>query len=649
MNRKSVSALCLTVWLAAILPAVAESPKIQSLCGDRPNLSSLSSQLLQSAKEMDQGSSAKQALSTLQSSTTPDGQVQCLIGVSEFSEDLFSACRIAGLQITGTFESGGLKQIKVLCSDPRQLRSIAERKDVRGIGPRPRAVLRAGNVENQADVTLRTAEGRSLFGVSGSGIRVGVLSDSLADTIGGTITSGFISGSTPQLEGELPAEIRVVDPGPGEGTDEGAGMMELIYDLAPGCDLSFASAFTGYTEFAENIVALARDPGWECDIIVDDVIYFAEPMYQDGPIALAIEEAVAAGSAYFSSAGNDGDNAHERIFTDANSGLDNDAFPPTGEDLHDFGAAYGRPSKTHLRFTLLPGDELLAVLHWNEPYGGLLADGAGAEADLDLYILSDTDLPLDLDANILGAGTDFQGTIGDPFGDSVEVASYQNLTSETQTVYLAVDHYDGKKDLVLHLLTAVLGSGTTLDKDLLRDRTIYGHGAAASAMAVAAIFYAEADRNGTVDGSPDVIDVEEYSSLGGMLPFWYASDGRSRIDPPTRRFKPEITAPDGTNTSFFGDDISFDSDYDPNFFGTSAAAPHAAAVAALVLEKHPGLPFRYLYRLLQDSARDIESPGLDFWSGSGLIDAVRALTLDPSPRAPRLWTLDGYGRVQSLR
>jgi len=336
-------------------------------------------------------------------------------------------------------------------------------------------------------------------------------------------------------------------------------MMELIYDLAPGCDLSFASAFTGYTEFAENIVVLARDPGWECDIIVDDVIYFAEPMYQDGPIALAIEEAVAAGAAYFSSAGNDGDNAHERTFTDANPGLDNDAFPPTGEDLHDFGAAYGLPSKTHLRFTLLPGDELLAVLHWNEPYGGLLADGAGAEADLDLYILSDTDLPLDLDANILGAGTDFQGTIGDPFGDSVEVASYQNPTSKIQTVYLAIDHYDGKKDLVLHLLTAVLGSGNTLDKELLRDRTIYGHGAAASAMAVAAIFYAEADRNGTVDGSPSVLDVEEYSSLGGMLPFWYTSDGRGRIDPPTRRFKPEITAPDGTNTSFFGDIIAYDS------------------------------------------------------------------------------------------
>jgi len=104
MNRKSISALCLMVCLAATLSALAESPKIQSLCGDRPGLSTISSQFLQSANEMDRGASAKQALGRLLSSTTRDGQVQCLIGVSEFSEDLFSACRKAGLQITGTLD-----------------------------------------------------------------------------------------------------------------------------------------------------------------------------------------------------------------------------------------------------------------------------------------------------------------------------------------------------------------------------------------------------------------------------------------------------------------------------------------------------------------------------------------------------------------
>ena len=50
------------------------------------------------------------------------------------------------------------------------------------------------------------------------------------------------------------------------------------------------------------------------------------------------------------------------------------------------------------------------------------------------------------------------------------------------------------------------------------------------------------------------------------------------------RNKPDIVAPNGVNTTVnFGVPFN-DGDAYPNFFGTSAAAPHAAAVAALILE-----------------------------------------------------------------
>ena len=52
-----------------------------------------------------------------------------------------------------------------------------------------------------------------------------------------------------------------------------------LYDLAPGAQLFFATAFTSITSFAANIRAL-RTAG--CDIIVDDVFYFAENPFQDG-------------------------------------------------------------------------------------------------------------------------------------------------------------------------------------------------------------------------------------------------------------------------------------------------------------------------------------------------------------------------------
>ena len=58
-------------------------------------------------------------------------------------------------------------------------------------------------------------------------------------------------------------------------------MMEIVHDLAPNAHLIFATAFTSEESFADNIRAL-RAAG--ADIIVDDVVYFAESPFQDsGP------------------------------------------------------------------------------------------------------------------------------------------------------------------------------------------------------------------------------------------------------------------------------------------------------------------------------------------------------------------------------
>jgi subtilase family protein len=73
----------------------------------------------------------------------------------------------------------------------------------------------------------------------------------------------------------------------------------------------------------------------------------------------------------------------------------------------------------------------------------------------------------------------------------------------------------------------------------------------------------------------------------GPVTIYYDTDG-NRLDPPIVRQQPAIAAVDGANTSFFVSDNTLDPDTNPNFYGTSAAGPHAAAIAALVLEAHGG-------------------------------------------------------------
>src|SRR5690606_7590641 len=92
-------------------------------------------------------------------------------------------------------------------------------------------------------------------------------------------------------------------PGSGSfsGTDEGRAMVELIHDLAPGADIFFHTAFTTPSVFARGIEELVA---CGADIIVDDVIYFLEPMFQDGIVAQAAIAAIDQGVLFFSAIGN---------------------------------------------------------------------------------------------------------------------------------------------------------------------------------------------------------------------------------------------------------------------------------------------------------------------------------------------------------
>lgn len=129
--------------------------------------------------------------------------------------------------------------------------------------------------------------------------------------------------------------------------------------------------------------------------------------------------------------------------------------------------------------------------------------------------------------------------------------------------------------------------------------------------------------------------INYFSAFGGT-PVVIAPDG-SRIGrtAETIRKKPTLVGPDGGNTTFFGDDIPNDPDFMPNFFGTSAAAPHVAAVAALLQEfsQSPLTPAD-VEEILIKSALDMDNPatpafdtGFDMHTGWGFVQADKALEI----------------------
>ncbi|MFQ5894019.1 MAG: S8 family serine peptidase, partial [Nitrospinota bacterium] len=75
--------------------------------------------------------------------------------------------------------------------------------------------------------------------------------------------------------------------------------------------------------------------------------------------------------------------------------------------------------------------------------------------------------------------------------------------------------------------------------------------------------------------------------------------------------------------------------------GTSFSAPLVSGLASLIWAKHPKLTSAQVARMIRQSARDIETPGWDQFTGYGLVDARGALEADPD------WFLEA--KIHALR
>ena len=440
-------------------------------------------------------------------------------------------------------------------------------------------LTRAGSVTSQGDATMNADIARANFGVDGSGVKIGILSDTARCL--GTFEDDIDSG-------DLPTSSQVTQEGPcTPGTDEGRALMQLTHDTSPNTSMLFATAIGGQAAFATAIFAL--DFTYDADIIYDDIIYLPEPMFQDGIVAQAVDAAFNNGVAYFSSAGNEGRDAYESAYVNGEPST----ILATGTS-HDFDP--GEAVNTRQSVTIPTGASVSISLQWDEPFAS--AGGTGATNDLDIFLLDSSNTVVASSAN---------ANVG---GDAVEVLSFTNNTA-SNAFNLVIERDTTKGGSDPGLLKYVFFGSMIINEYDTNTPSLYGHANTDGAMAVGASFYA----------TPTTL--ESFSSAGPTQ-ILFDTDG-NRLGTPITRNKPDIVGPDGVNTTFFGTDIPQDADNFPNFFGTSASVAHIAAVAALMLDANPNLEPASLYQLIRDSALDMNGAGFDFDSGYGFIQADLAV------------------------
>ncbi|HKI66058.1 MAG TPA: S8 family serine peptidase, partial [Solirubrobacterales bacterium] len=452
-----------------------------------------------------------------------------------------------------------------------------------------------------------TGEARQAFGVDGSGVTVGVLSDSYnrateaADESGPVATkapkdveNGDLPGVTNTCLGETTA-VNALDDSDTEGEDEGRAMSQIVHDVAPGANLAFATAFSGETAFAQNIERLARpvsEGGAGAKVIVDDVSYFDEPFFQEGPVAVAVSKVTEQGVAYFSSAGNNNlVNGGQDIasweapqFRDAGSCPSGLTTFEAAEEIFlnashcmDFDPSSG--IDTTFGITVGAGQTLTADLQWAEAWEAV-------NADLDVFLLGP-------EGSVVAAGGEDNPATGRP----VEVLGWENESGSAATVQLVINRFGGG---LPRLKVALLENGggvssTEYEASAGGDvvgPTIFGHNGAEDANSVGAIRYSAA-------AAP-----ESYSSRGPVTHYFGPVNGAAAAAPletPAVLSKPDLTATDCGVTTFFASK----SGEKWRFCGTSAAAPHAAGVAALMLQRDPAATPSQIRSALVESANAI--------------------------------------------
>jgi Subtilase family len=464
-----------------------------------------------------------------------------------------------------------------------------------------------GSVISEGDAILQARAARSAFDIDGRGATVGVLSDSY-----NTAPDAPTHARKDVVTGDLPGpdnpcgrfkRVKVLhDYDAGGQADEGRAMAQIVHDLAPGARLMFATAFDGEFAFANYIKQLYRAGA---TVIVDDVTYSNDPFYQRGPIGNAVRYVTQHGVVYSSSAGNSNYilNNHDIGSYDAQR-FRPTACPgtipgPSSVVCHSFDPSGSDATNS---YTVASGGDIVGVFQSAQPRFGVTTN-------FDVYLLDHSTKQILAQARYNNIRS----------GDPSEYISWANGSSQTRRVDLVFARAVGTGTPAIRIvfwdLYRITGAERLVGQgsDVVGRFETYGHNADPLAVTTAAARWS------------DSATPEYFSSRGPVRWLFKAVNGHTpaeRLPAPKTFSKPDVTATDGNLTTFF---------YGPGtpppyrFYGTSAAAPHVAGVAALLQDLAPNAGQAAIRHALKETAADMPY-GNRYSVGAGRVNAYAAAT-----------------------
>jgi hypothetical protein len=325
---------------------------------------------------------------------------------------------------------------------PGQLLTLASQPFVRSVKPVTPPQTNIGSSMTEGDSLLNADQFRALFGYSGAGMKIGIISD------------GVDHWTTARDTGDLPSDFHVLSNTQGGG--EGTAMAEIVHDIAPNASLYFHDHCNDQIQFNQAITELV-DAG--CQVIVDDIYWWGEPYFEDGLIGQHVNQLVQTRNiVYVTSAGNYAKGHYQGQFYARGGSL---------TDWHDFSNGSNATFRS-LSFSVPPGGRVVVILQWDDPF-------TQSGNDYDLYV------------------TDY--STGEYRGKSLQVQNgddepsegliVENTGTSTYRYAVWVTKNAGAESRTLEVYLFP-GGGSTIDSyNIVAADSIYGHMMATGAISVA--------------------------------------------------------------------------------------------------------------------------------------------------------------------